>query len=84
MAAEDGNAKACARRIILLSGLLLGGGYSTFPNFNPCLNGMPHCGAPLLGEQRRHIREKRAESFRHGRMRENGIAQSRDMAGPPA
>ena len=31
-------------------------------------------GAPLL---RRHIREKRAESFRHRRMCEDGIAQVR-------
>jgi hypothetical protein len=38
---------------------------------------MPHRGAPLLGQPRRHIREKGAESFRHGRMCENGIAQVR-------
>ena len=38
---------------------------------------MPLHGTPLLREPRRHIREKRAESFRHGRMCENGIAQIR-------
>jgi hypothetical protein len=36
---------------------------------------MPRCDAPLLRESRRQIREKRAESFRHGRMRENGVVQ---------
>src|SRR3984893_17779170 len=50
---------------------------SRWPVRHEDLNGMPHCGAPLLRESRRHIREKRAESFRHGRMCENGITQVR-------
>jgi hypothetical protein len=38
---------------------------------------MTPCGAALLQVPRRHIRKRGAESFRHGRMCENGIAQTR-------
>jgi hypothetical protein len=43
---------------------------------------MPLHGAPLLEEPRRHVREKRAESFRHGGMSEDGVAQA--MYGRPS
>src|SRR5580704_12358336 len=48
-----------------------------YGTYTSSFNGMPLCGPAAGTRSRRHIGEKWTESFRHGRMRENGITQVR-------